>query len=220
MFLLENTKRNKRNVSLLWIDYKKAYNSVPHSWIQKVIILYKGNPTITEFIKTTIPNWKININLPNKNGPIILNKINITTGIFQGDTFSLPLFYLKLAPLSNILKHANTGFKINDSVVSHLLYTDDLKVYAKNKEKMERCKELVQKISKDIKYTIIGTGRLIWIPRYNGSFRNTPHCNQRKTRKSLFHGWEKSSSQVWQQATWHTPSTDLHSPSWDTDLGF
>ena len=31
--ILDITKKSKRNVSMMWIDYAKAYDSVPHSWI-------------------------------------------------------------------------------------------------------------------------------------------------------------------------------------------
>ena len=34
--------------------------------------------------------------------------------------------------------------------VSNLMYIDDLKVYAKDDEQMERCKTLIQEFSKDI----------------------------------------------------------------------
>ena len=35
--ILENCRRNKRNLSSAWIDYKKAFNSAPHSWIIKCL---------------------------------------------------------------------------------------------------------------------------------------------------------------------------------------
>ena len=31
--VLKNCKRRKTNLSMAWIDYKKAYDMVPHSWI-------------------------------------------------------------------------------------------------------------------------------------------------------------------------------------------
>ena len=32
--ILEQAKTKKRNVSILWIDYTKMYDSVPHLWIE------------------------------------------------------------------------------------------------------------------------------------------------------------------------------------------
>ena len=47
--LLENSRFNHRNLSTAWIDYRKAFDSVSHTWILKVLQLYKISPTITNF---------------------------------------------------------------------------------------------------------------------------------------------------------------------------
>ena len=31
--IMENSRKGRRNLSMMWIDYKKAYDLVPHSWI-------------------------------------------------------------------------------------------------------------------------------------------------------------------------------------------
>ena len=31
--VMRNYKRRKKNLAMAWIDYKKAYDMVPHSWI-------------------------------------------------------------------------------------------------------------------------------------------------------------------------------------------
>ena len=31
--MLENAQTKHRNLSTAWIDYKKAFNTVPHAWI-------------------------------------------------------------------------------------------------------------------------------------------------------------------------------------------
>ena len=35
--VLENSKKRKKNLSTACIDYKKAFDSVPHSWILKCL---------------------------------------------------------------------------------------------------------------------------------------------------------------------------------------
>ena len=35
--ITENAKKNGRNFHLAWIDYKKAFDSVPHSWILETL---------------------------------------------------------------------------------------------------------------------------------------------------------------------------------------
>ena len=31
--VIEEVKSRKKNLAMVWIDYKKAYEMVPHSWI-------------------------------------------------------------------------------------------------------------------------------------------------------------------------------------------
>ena len=47
--LLEHCKSKHRNMSMAWIDYKKAFDSVPHSWIIKSLELFKVSPIIVNF---------------------------------------------------------------------------------------------------------------------------------------------------------------------------
>ena len=42
--ILENCKKRKRNLSCAWIDYKKAFDSVPHKWILRSLKLFKVSP--------------------------------------------------------------------------------------------------------------------------------------------------------------------------------
>ena len=40
--IIRNSKRRQPNLAMAWIDYKKAYDMVPHSWIQKSLKLFKS----------------------------------------------------------------------------------------------------------------------------------------------------------------------------------
>ena len=148
--IMELAKKQKRDISFLWIDYKKAYDSVPHEWIKKILTMYKIDPIICNFVKTTMKSWKLAISLPNEKETIELEECKIKRGIFQGDSFSPLIFCLAMAPLSRILKRAKIGFEAKGQIVSHLKYIDDLKMYAKNKKELKRCIELVEMFSKDI----------------------------------------------------------------------
>ncbi len=52
--ILENCRKKQKSLSTACIDYKKAFNSVPHSWIIKCMGMYKVHPMLTTFIKTTM----------------------------------------------------------------------------------------------------------------------------------------------------------------------
>ena len=51
------TKSEKGNLTTAWIDYKKTFDSVPHSWILKCIEMFKISPIIREFMKSSMKNW-------------------------------------------------------------------------------------------------------------------------------------------------------------------
>ena len=44
--ILNDAARNKKNLHMLYVDYKKAYDSVPHAWIREALTVYKICPTI------------------------------------------------------------------------------------------------------------------------------------------------------------------------------
>ena len=66
--ILEITKNAKRNASMMWIDYAKAYDSVPHSWIEESLHLYKVDTTTIRFILALMKKWRTRMVLPHANG--------------------------------------------------------------------------------------------------------------------------------------------------------
>ena len=49
----ENWKKRKRNLSCSWIDYKKAFDSVPHELILRSLELFKVSPRIVDKLEDT-----------------------------------------------------------------------------------------------------------------------------------------------------------------------
>ena len=37
---MENHQKNHRNLSMAWIDYRKAFDSIPHDWILRELSIY------------------------------------------------------------------------------------------------------------------------------------------------------------------------------------
>ncbi|XP_045541420.1 uncharacterized protein LOC123722902 [Papilio machaon] len=50
-------KRNRRNLDAAWVDYKKAFDSVPHSWLKRVLELYKVDCTVRDFLGHCMGQW-------------------------------------------------------------------------------------------------------------------------------------------------------------------
>jgi len=46
--VLEQAHKDNRNLYIAYIDYRKAFDSVPHSWIIHLLQIYKTDPQITQ----------------------------------------------------------------------------------------------------------------------------------------------------------------------------
>ena len=47
---------NGNNLEMAWIDYRKAYDMVSHSWISEILELAQVSDSILEFVKD---QWQI-----------------------------------------------------------------------------------------------------------------------------------------------------------------
>ena len=149
--VLENCRKTKRNLSTAWIDYRKAFDSVPHSWILHVMDAYKLSPIVIKFLSNSMSNWQTNLLLNHSKGSHLIKNVKINNGIFQGDSLSPLLFCLAVAPLSKMIKDTRGGYRIQNQNLTHLFFMDDLKLYAKDKRDLETKLQTVKQFSDDIR---------------------------------------------------------------------
>ena len=81
---LRNCKKSKKNLSTAWIDYKKAFDGVLHSWILKCLQMYKIHPVLITLIEESMSQWKTNMTLVHKEGVLEIGPIRIKRGIIPG----------------------------------------------------------------------------------------------------------------------------------------
>ena len=146
--VLKESKKLKKDVAMSWIDYKKAYDMVPHSWIKEVLNLTGVASNIQHLITNSMGKWGT---LLTSNGKE-LGKVEIKRGIFQGYSFSPLLFVMAMIPLTIILRQVEAGFRFigTREKVNHLLFMDDLKLYGKDEIELERLVGCVKEYSDDI----------------------------------------------------------------------
>ena len=97
--ILKNCRRRMTNLSMAWIDCKKAYDMVPHSWILKCLEMVRGGKNMITVISNSMANWKMVLT----SGGTDLWQVDIRRGIFQGDSLSPLLFVLIMLPLTLVL---------------------------------------------------------------------------------------------------------------------
>jgi len=125
---------------MAWIDYQKALDRVPHSWIIKSLVLTWINNKVISFTKKVMNCWRTCMRLHTENKLIETEDIKIQCGIFQGDSLSPLLFCICLIRLTEQLNMLNTGYEdhTTKTKISHLLYKDDLKLIAKSEEEFQK----------------------------------------------------------------------------------
>jgi len=55
--IYKDCSRRNKNLSITWIDYQKAFDSVPHSWVEKSIEIVGVNSKIVRFCKLSMEKW-------------------------------------------------------------------------------------------------------------------------------------------------------------------
>ena len=98
--VIKNSKRRKTNLVMAWIDYRKASDMVPHSWILECLKQIGCANNIIGMLEKCMFNWKTVLTT----GQNVLGEVRIQRGIFQGDSLSPLLFVICL-----ILRKAKGG---------------------------------------------------------------------------------------------------------------
>ena len=90
----EEVKINHRSLITIWLDYQKAFDSVPHEWLIKSLELANIPTKVINALKELIKKWATNIHLQGNEQLTETKLIDYLRGIVQGDSLSVILFIL------------------------------------------------------------------------------------------------------------------------------
>ena len=147
--ILDEAKQHCRNLLMMWFDYKKAFDSVPHDCILKALELAQVLLKITNTIKVLMNTWATKLYL----NSIETSIIKYQTGVLQ-DCMALISFILSVNPLSFLLSKL-PGYKVRPpgkrkNSISHQFFVDDLKIYAQDIQEAKLQLDLITTFTKDI----------------------------------------------------------------------
>jgi len=57
----KEAKQRARNISMAWIDYKKAYDMIPHSWITECLEMFGVNENIRKLLGNSMKTWRVEL---------------------------------------------------------------------------------------------------------------------------------------------------------------
>ena len=135
-----DSRNSRKNVSMAWIDVRKAFDSVSHEWLLEMMFLHKFPSWLCNTIKRLCQSWNTKITVRTRQGMETSDVIHFNKGLPQGDALCPRLFTLCLNPVSWKLK-ASEGYKPSKPIngkITHLLYIDDMKIYATSESKLDR----------------------------------------------------------------------------------
>ena len=104
---------------------------------------------VVQFIEKTMEIWRVELTASGKS----LAEVNIQRGIFHGDTLSPLLFVIAMMPPNHILRKGTARYKLSkrQEKINHLMYMDDIKLFAKNEKELDTLIQTVRIYSQDVR---------------------------------------------------------------------
>ncbi len=119
-----------KNLSVSWVDFEKAFDRVPHSWVARCLETVQAPSIVIRGVGKAMVKWTTNLEIRNGEAGVVSRLVKFRRGLYQGDSLSPFLFTLAIAPLSHMLRRWG-GFvsDYHPNPVTHTLFMDDLKIY-------------------------------------------------------------------------------------------
>ena len=153
-------KAKKLPITLLFIDFAKAFDSIDRLKMENILIIYGIPMDIVNAIMMLYMNTSAMVRSPDGDTPYF----EITTGVLQGDTLAP---YLFIICLDYILKHSiddniNLGFTLSQRRssrhpaihITDIDYADDIAVTADTIKDAEKMLHQIEEAAEDIRLKI------------------------------------------------------------------
>ena len=87
------------------------------------------------FVNASMKQWNTELTASNQR----VGNVKIRCGIFQGDSLSPLLIALVMIPLTLMLRQTKASYELEKGgkKINHLLFVDDLKLFAKNEDQID-----------------------------------------------------------------------------------
>ena len=146
--ILKGCRKRRTNLAMAWMDYRKAYDFVPHSWILECLDMLGIADNVIIFLEKSMKKWKL---LSTSNG-LDLCEVDVNRGIFQGYSLSSLIFVICMIPLSLLLRKVKASYEWGrkELKLNHLLLMDDLRLFGKRDDQIDSLVQTVFTFSEDI----------------------------------------------------------------------
>ena len=175
IFLLQTivekvVKKNKNKLYVVFIDFKKAYDTVNRNRLFDKLKKLGINGTFIQNIEAMYKRTEYCIKLKAGHTPPILSNL----GLKQGCPLSPMLFNLYIDDIKEIFDDECEPVTLQTTKINHFLYADDLVILSQSKEGLQRCLDKTHSYAKMNLLTISVKKSKSMIFNSNGKFiRNT-----------------------------------------------
>jgi hypothetical protein len=133
--IFEHAKKNDRELHACYIDIQKAYDSVEHWALDRVLEEYGFSQHFRDIITDICKDTTCNVILPHG----LSDSIKITRGVRQGCPLSPVLFILFLEPMMLKLEGMKRGYKLDEGdPIPGGAYADDMVLHAGTRIDLQR----------------------------------------------------------------------------------
>ena len=95
-----NNNNNKRNLSMGWVDAKKAYDSTDHGWVKAMMLMYRFPTWLCRAIQNLSRSWSTRIVTTTRKGREVSDTTRFRKGLPPGDALYPRLFTVCLNPIA------------------------------------------------------------------------------------------------------------------------
>ena len=90
--IFKEVKNSQRNLVTVWLNYRKAFNSIPYSWLLQALKLAKVPGFIVNTTKNLTKAWYTILDLFSETETLTTELIYFLKDIFQRDSLSVMSF--------------------------------------------------------------------------------------------------------------------------------
>lgn len=194
-----------RKVYAAFVDYKRAFSSVPHENLWKKLFKIGLSSNIIQTISALYQHAKAKVKVDGKH----TNPVKVTVGVLEGDPLSALAFILYISDLEDFLRQRQArGISVNHTTdIILLMYADDVVLLADSRIQLQRTLDLLGEYCDENKLTVNTQKTNIVIfkkgrPHSQDVFRYKSEKLE-NTNTFIYLGVKFSSSGLFRQVTQH-----------------
>lgn len=158
--IVQDCVSRKRKLAIAWIDFSKAFDSIPHSYILWILKSIGIDGNIISLLSGLMDRWELSFVGFVKGRFRTSRPLKVLNGVLQGDTLSPLLFCLSVSPIShylntNLRKYTTSTGTIGGALtdrslsINLLYYVDDLVIYIPEAVDLDQAVKDIELYAKD-----------------------------------------------------------------------